>query len=73
MGACAGKARKEVLFGPVYDVSTPEWKKFAFLGFFLIAALVLHVARSRPQHRFLFSVLLALIAVLFVLVIYVFR
>ncbi len=62
-----------MLFGPVYDPVTPQWKIFAFLGFFLIAALVLYVRRSRPQHQFMFSVLLAVIAVLFVLVIYVFR
>jgi hypothetical protein len=62
-----------MLFGPVYDPVTPQWKNFAFFGFFLIAALVLYVRRSRPQHQFMFSVLLAVIAVLFVLVIYVFR
>ena len=62
-----------MLFGPVYDPVTPQWKKLAFLGFFLLAALVLYVGRKRPQHQLMISVLLAVIAILFVLVIYVFR
>ena len=62
-----------MLFGPVYDPFTPQWKKLAFGVFLLIAALVLYVRRSRPQHQFMISVLLAVIAVLFFLVIYVFR
>lgn len=62
-----------MLFGPVYDPLTPQWKKLAFGAFILIAALVLYVRKSRPQHQFMISVLLAVIAVLFVLLIYVFR
>jgi hypothetical protein len=57
-----------MLFGPA-----PEWKKLAFLGFFFSAALVLYVGRSRPQRQLMAAVLLAVIAVLFVLVMYVFH
>ncbi|MGB8259262.1 MAG: hypothetical protein WCE75_02875 [Terracidiphilus sp.] len=62
-----------MLFGIASDAGTPLWKKVAFVVLVLIAALVLYVRRSRPQHQFMFSVLLAVIAVLFVLVIYVLR
>jgi hypothetical protein len=62
-----------VVFGIVSDAGMPLWKKVAFVVFVLVAALVLYLLRSRPQHQFMFSVLLAFIAVLFVLVIYVFR
>jgi hypothetical protein len=62
-----------VLLGIASDAGTPLWKKVAFLGFVLVAALLLHVRRSRPQHEFMMSVLLAVTVVLFVLVIYVFR
>jgi hypothetical protein len=62
-----------VLFGIASDAGTPLWKKVAFVVFILAAGLVLYGRRSRPQHQFLFSVFLAIIAVLFVLVIYVFH
>jgi len=62
-----------VLFGPAYDPVTSQWKKLAFYGFILTAALVLYIARSKPQHRFIASLLLAIIVVLFVLIIHVFR
>jgi hypothetical protein len=67
------KGEVRVLFGPVYDPVTPQWKKLAFLGFFLIAALVLYVGRSRPQRQFMIALLLAVIAILFVLAMYVLR
>ncbi len=62
-----------MLFGPVYDPVTPEWKKLAFYAFILIGAFILYIARSRQKQQFIYAVLLATIAVLFVLVIYVFR
>jgi hypothetical protein len=57
-----------VLFGPA-----PEWKSLAFGAFILAAAFVLPLARSRQKQQFHYAVLLAVIAVLFVLVIYIFR
>ena len=62
-----------MLLGIASDAGMPLWKKVAFLGFILVAALLLHVRHSRPQHQFMLSVLLAVLVVLFVLVIYVFR
>jgi hypothetical protein len=62
-----------VLFGIASDAGTPLWKKVAFVVLVLIAAFVLYLRRSRPQHQFTISVLLAVIAVLFVFVIYVLR
>ena len=62
-----------MLFGIASDAGTRLWKKIAFVVFILVGALVLYLWRSRPQHQFMFSVLLAVIAVVFVLVIYVFR
>lgn len=62
-----------MLFGPVYDPVTPQWKKLAFVGFLLIAAFVLYAGRSRPKLRFTSALLLAVVAVLFVFTIYVFR
>jgi hypothetical protein len=60
-----------LLFGIASDAGTPLWKKVAFVVFIVAAALLLYVRRSRPQNQFMISVLLAVDAVLFVLVIYV--
>jgi hypothetical protein len=65
------KSEVKVLFGIVSGSGMPLWKKVAFVVFILVAALVLHVRRSRQQDHFMISVLLAVIAVLFVWVIYV--
>jgi hypothetical protein len=62
-----------MVLGPVYDPTTPEWKKLTFLGFVAIAALVLNVARTKPRQSFVIAIILATIAVVFIFVIYVYH
>ena len=72
-GCLRQKGKVRVLFGPVYDPCMPQSKKLVFGVFILVTALVLYVQRSGPQRQFVISALLAVIAVRFVLVMYVFH
>ncbi len=62
-----------MLWGPVFAPNSPEWKNLALGASFLIGALLVYLAQSKPKWRFFASLFLALNAVLLFLVLTLFH